>query len=241
VVAPLVVLCAYLVIELVATLATEPNFPAVRFPENPESPLSASAVFPPSPGGAIADLDDTSLDAELVGVVDGDSRSLAIITLDGGEASVYREGDELSTSVVIEAIAGNQVAVREGGQLRRIPLRTHGDGALIDVVAGARSGTASPSGAFDAVAKISGGTMAGIEIRQVEAAGELPLRTGDVISHIAGYPVAMLVSDGETVRDLLAEDIVEVVLSRDGESRTIQVEGAMVRDWADRALEANFR
>jgi type II secretory pathway component PulC len=95
---------------------------------SPPASLTGLHLFGEKEGGAatpgFAPLGDSRLDAALSGVLQSPraGESVAIISVSGGPATMYREGDELSAGVRIETIGRDHVVLHADAGSEILPL-----------------------------------------------------------------------------------------------------------------------
>lgn len=178
------------------------------------------------------ELEEASVQAELLGVVLSGDRSTATIKFGTRPESVYRVGDKLGSAVELKQIESYRVVVSERGVRRQISLNK-ADKVMQAVDPSDRDAGADRRGfgvnnLFGAVPVQTDEYGAGIELDQVT--GELQefaaVRPGDVVVQVGDLSVSELATNPQALSEMENQTSVPVTVLRDGEEMVIYVNAA---------------
>jgi type II secretory pathway component PulC len=242
VVVVLALFCALALVSLVALFRADDPLPKVVFPPAAQVAGQQRLILYPradsSPNAGA--LTESSVDADLLGVISMGDQSRANMRVKGKKETVFAVGDELVAGVVIDSISPAYVVVRERGALRKITLKSLLDGnnsavieastAVVEAVASdARPLPVEVPVAVSAVLTEAG--QSGLRIDSVDAAiAELAaIRVGDIIVAVEEITLSSLMADTAMLETLSRQQSLAVTLVRDGEQITLNMDGDGIR------------
>ncbi len=99
--------------RLAEPLPQPPVAPATAPAQGDSGAASVTAWLSPGPA---------RLDVRVAGVLAGDGRGVAVLSIDGGPPQAYAIGDRLTRSARLAGIDADALIVEHGGRLVRVPL-----------------------------------------------------------------------------------------------------------------------
>lgn len=177
------------------------------------------------------ELEESQINAVLMGVVISDTLSLATLIVEGNSEAVFHVGDELGAGAEIVEIEHDRVVIEENGRHTQINLKKYND----SVPSGTIANTQNFAGAqesfsladlFSATPVSGENITSGLEIDSIseEMAMVADLQVGDVIIEIGNYPIEDVMSSPSLWMEFTAEAEVPLLLVRDGESIILNVD-----------------
>ncbi|MGD9660828.1 MAG: type II secretion system protein N [Porticoccaceae bacterium] len=241
VVVVLALFCALALVSLVALFRADDPLPKVVFPPAAQVAGQQRLILYPradsSPNAGA--LTESSVDADLLGVISMGDQSRANMRVKGKKETVFAVGDELVAGVVIDSISPAYVVVRERGALRKITLKSllvgnnsaviEASSAVEAVASDARPLPVEVPVAVSAVLTETG--QSGLRIDSVDAAiAELAaIRVGDIIVAVEEITLSSLMADSAMLEALSRQQSLAVTLVRDGEQITLNMDGDGIR------------
>lgn len=203
-----------------------------RSPAEPAAPLEQN-------------ISAAKIKAKLLGIVEKDAGSLAIIDLGRrGESQVFHEGDELAARVSVYRIESERILINEQGDIRSLTLESANTDTIsvrdsAPVVLPDEADDESYEQALESSreADVELPNNSGLELVQIET-GETgmnlsavntsllqgtPLRATDVILQIEGSPVLDLLNNAGAARSLLNRKQVAVDIWREGSVQSVTI------------------
>lgn len=228
----LAALCLALAVKIALLAFAGAALPEVTFPRTSAGTSQRALVlYPRQPSGESMDnLSESSVNAQLLGVISSGERAFANMLVQGKKEAVFKVGDELAPGVVIEAIEPSRVVVRERGALRRISLKSLLDGNKAAPVARAAPATTLSLPA-DVTPMLTASGASGLRIERIsdELAALGLVNEGDVILAVNDKPLNELMADSNSLQALGAQQSLTITLERNGAETTVDVDSATAR------------
>ena len=232
---------------LLFTRTISPSPLAVAHPGSGERWAWFTPQAAPEPVARIADIQESRLNAKLLGIIRRTNGSVAVI--DTGrqkESKVFREGDSISRTAILHKIETDRVLIRENGTIRSLTLATQNTKGITAQTSYNSRKLPTPaqlgltSTAFAGITFVetqSGETGLSLgTINQAMLQGT-PLQRGDVVTRADGASVQEIMDNPNNYQQLLGRDSLDLLIMRDGEEVIVNINPRAIAPNVMRAME----
>ncbi|MGB0449205.1 MAG: type II secretion system protein N [Porticoccaceae bacterium] len=233
----LVLVCAVL-IAMVALLYTADTVGVKPVPRAKSNAVSLRwnwfrGTQPVQQVSEVGELENSTLKAELLGVMISGEISSATLAFNGKPQKVYHVGDKLGSSVTIEKIEPYRIIVKQNGKNKQI-LLAKAD-TVMETEQSTDSATGQPADGGFAMANMFGavpvrmdGYGSGFKLNKLSKEMKMlaDLENNDVVVDVGGTGVQELMSDPQQWIKYSAQSSLPVTVIRDGQPVVIYVNAA---------------